>query len=68
MRNEVPTTPTETLWTAEEAAHYLRCSTSYVYKAASRDKLPSMHIDRMLRFRPADVMAFANGPRGAHVR
>jgi excisionase family DNA binding protein len=50
------------LWTAREAANFLRCSTSYVYKAAERDLLPSVRIGRMLRFAPDAVKAYALGP------
>jgi excisionase family DNA binding protein len=48
-----------TLWTVREAAEYLRCSPSYVYKAAERDLLPTVHIGRMVRFSPEAVRAFA---------
>jgi len=48
-----------TLWTVREAAEYLRCSRSYVYKAAERDLLPTVRIGRMVRFSPEAVRAFA---------
>ena len=48
------------LWTAREAAQYLRCSVSYVFKAATAGRLPCLHIGRMLRFRPSDIRAFAS--------
>lgn len=51
----------EGLWTAGDAARYLRCSTSYIYKAAERDLLPSVRIGRMLRFEPDVVRSFAQG-------
>jgi excisionase family DNA binding protein len=52
--------PSPTLWTVKEAAEYLRCSRSYLYKAAERDLLPTIRIGRMLRFSPELVRAFAN--------
>ncbi len=52
-------TPVSTLWTVREVAQFLRCSPSYVYKAAERDVLPAIRIGRMLRFRPEAVRAFA---------
>jgi excisionase family DNA binding protein len=47
------------LWTAKEVAAFLKCSTSYVYKAAERDAFPSVRIGRMLRFEQQVVRAFA---------
>jgi excisionase family DNA binding protein len=49
----------QSLWTVREAAQYLNCSPSYVYKAAERDILPAIRIGRMLRFTPDAVQAFA---------
>lgn len=51
--------PNQTLWTVKEAADYLRCSRSYVYKAAERDLLPTVRIGRMLRFNPESVRDLA---------
>ena len=55
----------DTLWTAREAAQFLNCSESYVYKAAERDLLPTIRIGRMLRFNPAAVRTFATATRPA---
>jgi excisionase family DNA binding protein len=55
-------TPALTLWTVKDAAEYLRCSQSYVYKAAERDLLPTIRIGRMLRFSPESVRSFAMRP------
>ncbi len=55
--------PSPTLWTVRQVAEYLRCSASYVYKAAERDLLPAIRIGRMLRFVPDAVKAFALGAR-----
>lgn len=46
------------LWTAAQVASFIKCSVSYVYKAAERDVLPSVRIGRMLRFRPDAVRSF----------
>jgi excisionase family DNA binding protein len=54
--------PREALWTAKEAAEHLRCSKSFIYKAAERDRLPAIRIGRMLRFSPEAVRAFAGQP------
>jgi excisionase family DNA binding protein len=51
----------EGLWDARDAARFLKCSTSYIYKAAERDRLPSVRVGRMLRFNPDAVRAFARG-------
>jgi excisionase family DNA binding protein len=48
----------EDLWTAEQVSKFLKCSVSYVYKAAERDILPAVRIGRMLRFRPEAVRNF----------
>lgn len=47
------------LSTVREAAQYLNCSVSYIYKAAERDLLPAVRIGRMLRFNPDTVRTFA---------
>lgn len=49
------------LWNARDAARFLKCSTSYVYKAAERDLLTAVRIGRMLRFEPDAVRRFAHG-------
>jgi excisionase family DNA binding protein len=49
------------LWTANEVAAFLKCSTSYVYKAAERDVLRCLRVGRMLRFEQETVRAFARG-------
>lgn len=46
------------LWTARQVSQFIKCSVSYVYKAAERDVLPSVRIGRMLRFRPEAIRAF----------
>lgn len=44
---------TTRLWTAREAAEFLRMSLSWVYQAASRGELPSVRVGRALRFESA---------------
>jgi excisionase family DNA binding protein len=62
----------DSLWTTGEVAVFLRCSRSYVYKAAERDAIPSFRIGRMLRFSPERVREFARGATrpggGSHVQ
>lgn len=50
-----------TLWTAGDAARYLRASLSFVYKVAEAGKLPCLRVGSMLRFDPEVVRAFARG-------
>jgi excisionase family DNA binding protein len=47
------------LWDAKAVSAYLKCSKSYVYKAAESGELPCVRIGVMLRFHPAQVRAFA---------
>jgi excisionase family DNA binding protein len=50
------------LWTVRQAAAFLGCSTSWVYKAAERGELPRARgLGWGLRFVPVDVHAFARG-------
>ncbi len=51
----------EGLWTVKEAAHFLRCSTSFVYKRAVRGELPCVRIGAMVRFNPDVIRALARG-------
>lgn len=53
------TSAAPSLWTVREAAEYLKCSRSYVYKAAERELLPAIRIGRMLRFNPSAVQSLA---------
>ncbi len=59
-----PGTPASGLWTAHQVADYIKCSVSYVYKAAERDLLPAVRIGRMLRFRPEAVQSFVGSSGG----
>jgi len=51
----------DTLWDANDVAHFLKCSPSFIYKAAEAGCLPCLRIGRMLRFDPKEVVAFARG-------
>ena len=52
--------PDDQLWTVPDVAKFLRASTSWVYKAAERDQLPSIRIGAMLRFDPTAIRAWLN--------
>lgn len=47
---------TKQLWTAQEAAEFLRMSKSWVYQAAARGELPSVRVGRSLRFESAGLL------------
>jgi excisionase family DNA binding protein len=49
----------ESQWTVKEAARFLRCSVSWVYKAAGKGEIPCVRIGAMLRFDPEELRAFA---------
>ena len=52
--------PDDQLWTVPDVAKFLRASTSWVYKAAERDQLPSIRIGAMLRFDPTAIRSWLN--------
>jgi excisionase family DNA binding protein len=52
----------ESLWTVDEVAEYLKASKSWAYDAAAAGRLPCVRIGgRLLRFVPEAVMAYARG-------
>jgi excisionase family DNA binding protein len=51
----------EALWTADEVAAFIKCSVSYVYKAAERGEIPGVRVGRMLRFKPDTVRTLVLG-------
>lgn len=51
----------EGLWTVKDAARFLHCSTSFVYKRAVRGELPCVRIGAMVRFNPETIRALARG-------
>ena len=62
-------TGVEPLWTKREVAEYLRCSVSWVEKAAARGNLPSCpRTSRMLRFDPEAIRAYARGEHRRRAR
>jgi excisionase family DNA binding protein len=56
-----PITP-DSLWTVADVARFLKASTSWVYKAASRNALPCVRIGAMLRFDSAAIRRFVEQP------
>lgn len=55
--NALPDFP-ENLWTVEDVARFVKCSKSWVYKAAEAGDLPSVRVGSMLRFDPSAVKRF----------
>ena len=53
--------PFEALWDANDVAHYLKVSRSWVYQKAEAGLLPSFRIGGLLRFNPEAVRAWAQG-------
>jgi excisionase family DNA binding protein len=51
----------EPLWNAEDVAHFLKVSRSWVYQRAESGELPHLRVGGLIRFDPATVRAFANG-------
>ena len=49
----------ESQWRVKEAAKFLNCSTSWIYKAAASGQIPCVRIGAMLRFDPEQLRAFA---------
>lgn len=51
----------EHLWKVADVARFLRCSTSYVYKAVERGELPVIRFGAMVRFNPEAIRTFVQG-------
>ena len=62
-----PDNQSERLWTAEQVAHYLGVSKSWVYRSATDGRLPSVRIGSVLRFLPASVPPRAANSHSASV-
>lgn len=62
--NALPDFP-ENLWTVEDVARFVKCSKSWVYKAAEAGDLPSVRCGSMLRFDPVAVKRFLMQNAGA---
>jgi excisionase family DNA binding protein len=55
------TNPTESLWTAEDVARFLRVSLSMIYKLRRTGALPAVRVGALFRFEPDVVRAFGRG-------
>lgn len=53
--------PTNELWDANDAAHYLKVSRSWIYQRAESGLLPCLRVGGLVRFDPEIVRAFARG-------
>jgi len=51
----------EPLWDANNVAHYLQTSRSWVYQRSAAGKLPCLRIGGLLRFEPEVIRAYAQG-------
>jgi excisionase family DNA binding protein len=51
----------DALWNVNDVARFLKCSPSFIYKAAEAGRLPCLRIGRMLRFDPKEIVRFARG-------
>jgi excisionase family DNA binding protein len=58
---DAPTDTVAELWDANDAAHYLKVSRSWVYQRAESGLLPCLRVGGLVRFDPATVRAFARG-------
>ena len=47
----------ESLWTAQEVAHFLKVSRSWVYHRVESGRLPHVRIGAMVRFHPHEIRA-----------
>jgi len=56
-----PAADASELWDANDAAHYLKVSRSWVYQRAEAGLLPCLRVGGLPRFDPATVRAFARG-------
>lgn len=59
--NDVPAEPADGLWDANDAAHYLKVSRSWIYQRAESGVLPCLRVGGLVRFDPEIVRAFARG-------
>lgn len=63
----ITTQTADTLWTAGEAAAYLCCSRSHLWRLRQAGTLPDRDVGGLLRFEPDEVKACAQR-RGSHAR
>jgi len=57
MSTEKQLVPFESRWDVSDVAAYLKCSRSWVYKAAERGALPCERYGSLLRFDPEAIRA-----------
>ena len=51
----------DVLWTTEDVMSFLKVSKSWVYRAASDGRLPTIRFGGHLRFEPRLIRAYASG-------
>lgn len=64
MRKQVERGPLpgdEQLWDANDVAHYLKVSRSWVYHQAESGTLPHRRVGALLRFEPSAIREFVVG-------
>ena len=59
--NEAPLTDSPRLLTPQQAADWLQCSATTVYRLAEDGKIPSVRVGRLLRFSLEALQAWARG-------
>jgi excisionase family DNA binding protein len=58
----------ETLWTAEDVASYLKVSRSWVYHRAESGRLPHVRVGGLIRFQPHEIRSFVDSTAQAPAR
>ena len=58
MNLDKPLVPFESRWDVKDVAAYLKCSRSWVYKAAEKGWLPCERYGSLLRFDPETIRSF----------
>jgi excisionase family DNA binding protein len=58
----------ESLWTADDVAAYLKVSRSWVYHRAESGKLPHVRVGGLLRFQPNEIRAHVETSSAEPVR
>lgn len=57
----------EPLWDANDVATFFKVSRSWVYQRVETNRLPTVRVGGLLRFRPAEIRALVDGNAGATV-
>jgi excisionase family DNA binding protein len=68
MDEEEPLVPFESRWDVKDVAAFLKCSRSWVYKAAEKGWLPYRRCGSLLRFDPEAIRAFGKSAAPAAFR